>query len=50
MTRSSTFKNRALQNFIKKIKKKTQEVHIKNMEKFDDYRKLRFPSSLENGK
>ena len=39
--RSSTFKNSALQNFIKKIKKKNQEVHIKKMEKFDDYRKLR---------
>ena len=49
ITRSSTFKNRALQNFIKKIKKKTQEVHIKKMEKFDAYRKLRFPSLLKNG-
>ena len=49
ITRISTLKNRALQNFIKKIKKKTQEVHIKKMEKFDDYRKLRFSSLLKNG-
>ena len=26
--------------------RKNQEVHIKKMEKFDDYRKLTFPSLL----
>ena len=41
ITRSSTIKNRAPKKFIKKIKKKNQEVHIKKMKKFDDYRKLK---------
>ena len=46
--RSSTIKNRALHNFIKKTRKK-QEVHIRKREKFDDHRKLSYSSLLKNG-